>query len=115
MDDHELVSLWKFHYQRLKNEEGNNDDHEECHLIKPTPRRRRWRPWRKLMGRKRLRVRVFGLKKLLRRRKMRRKSRVLSAMKVSWKKALKKLKNNHQVYLNDLFGGNYLFMHVINP
>ena len=35
-----------------------------------------------------------------------------SRVKVSWRKALKRLKNG-QVHMNDLFGGNYLFMQFI--
>lgn len=115
MDDHGLVALWKFHYQRLKNAEGCNDDHEEHYLTNQTPRRSKsWRPWRIFMGKKRFRVRVLGSRKLSM-KKIRRKSRVFKGMKVSWEKAFKRLKDNHKVYLNDLFGSNYLFMHVINP
>lgn len=67
------------------------------------------------MIKKRVGVQVSGLRKVFRRRKMGMKARGFSTLKVSWEKALKKLKSNHQVYLNHLFGGNYLFMHVINP
>ncbi|KAI3673569.1 hypothetical protein L6452_39692 [Arctium lappa] len=118
MDDHQWASLWRFHYQRLKNNAQGylDDDDEEQHLITtPTPlqrRCRRWQPWRRLVGKRRFRVRVSGLRKVFRRkRRRRRKSRVFSGLKVLWEK----LKSNHQVYLNDLFGGNFLFMHVMNP
>ncbi|KAI3688682.1 hypothetical protein L2E82_46441 [Cichorium intybus] len=93
MDDRDLVSLWRFHYLRLKNAEGHHEEH-------PTqPRRRwRWRWWRRLMGKKRFGVRVSGLRKVFRRRKMGRKTKAfrISALKVSWEKTLKRLKKNHQ-------------------
>ena len=56
---------------------------------------RRWS-----LGRRSLKVRIPGSRK---------KKRFFNRVKVSWREALKRLKNG-QVHMNDLFGGNYLFM-----
>ncbi|KAJ6869098.1 hypothetical protein NC651_033998 [Populus alba x Populus x berolinensis] len=55
---------------------------------------------------KRLKLRVPGLRRFLRKR-----ARLFSRVKVSWLKAWKRLKNG-QAHINDLFGGNFLVMQV---
>ena len=61
---------------------------------------RRWSKITRSLGRRSLKVRIPGLMK---------KKRFFNRVKVSWRKALKRLKNG-QVHMNDLFGGNYLFI-----
>ncbi|GMI76729.1 hypothetical protein HRI_001342200 [Hibiscus trionum] len=81
-----MASLPKFSYQRLKKEEEKA------------------RQWWRLGFRRRPKLKIPGLKRFLRKR-----SRVLSRLKLSWRKALKRLKNG-QSHMNDLFGGNLLVL-----
>ncbi|CAJ1786650.1 unnamed protein product [Sphenostylis stenocarpa] len=58
--------------------------------------------------RRRLRLKVPSLRKLWRKRR-----RLVSSMRVSYAKVLKRFRDG-QVHFGELFAGNYLFMHV-NP
>ncbi|KAK9278057.1 hypothetical protein L1049_027615 [Liquidambar formosana] len=93
-------SVTKFSYQRLRNEAWFDEETIEKRSFKRT------KGWSRIMGRRRPRVRIPGL-----RRFMRRKARFLSSVKVSWGKALKRLKKG-QVHMNDLLAGNFMFMNV---
>ncbi|GAV83963.1 hypothetical protein CFOL_v3_27408, partial [Cephalotus follicularis] len=95
----EMDLMAKLSYQRLTNEEEEEGSFRKV---------RSWSKLVKLTGRKRPKVRIPGLRRFLRRR-----SRFLSRVKVSMRKALKRLKNG-QSHMNDLFGGNFMLMHV-NP
>ena len=100
-----MGSMTKFSYQRLKNECGFDEDPEEEKAFR---RMRNWSKIRKLAGKKqRPRIRIAGLKKFFRRRKY----KIFSAVRVTWRKALKRLKES-QAHMNDLFAGNYLFTQV---
>ncbi|XP_020537609.1 uncharacterized protein LOC105640283 isoform X2 [Jatropha curcas] len=83
-----------FSYQRLQRHGGLN---EELDTDFPTFRRFN------INGR-RLKLRIPGLRRFLRKR-----PRLLHRVKVSWRKAWKRLKNG-QAHINDLFGGNFMVM-----
>lgn len=95
-------SLPKVPYFRLRNElvgfEKEEEEKKACKKI------RNWSKFRKISGRKRPRIKIPGLRKFLRKR-----GRFLSRFKISLAKVLRRLKNG-QAHMNDLFGGNYLFM-----
>lgn len=95
--------LNKLSYSRLRNESTFEEEAEEVKAFKKI---RSWYKIKKLTGRRRPRVQIPGLIKLLR-------SKIFSKLRVSWFKALRRLKNG-QSHMNDLFGGNYLVMQV-NP
>lgn len=97
--------LPKVAYYRLRNE-LDGVDYKEAEGEKALKKIRRWYKIRKLSGRKRPRIRIPGLRKFLRIR-----SRFLpKVFKVSlMAKALRRVKDG-QAHMNDLFGGNYLFM-----
>ncbi|KAK4257007.1 hypothetical protein QN277_006655 [Acacia crassicarpa] len=100
-----MTSGAKFSYQRLQNE---SELDEETTLETRLKKAKAWLKFKSLAGRRRPKVRVPRLKRFLRKR-----SKFLRSFKVSWRKALLRLKNG-QSHLNDLFGGNFLFMHC-NP
>ena len=92
------MALENFSYYKQKQESWsiNDEPKEERSLGKI----RRWSKITRSLGRRSLKVRIPGLMK---------KKRFFNRVKVSWRKALKRLKNG-QVHMNDLFGGNYLFI-----
>ncbi|KAE8736289.1 Non-LTR retrolelement reverse transcriptase-like protein [Hibiscus syriacus] len=87
-----MASMPKFSYQRLTNEEETSI------------RFKSERKWSRITIRKRPKLRIPGLRRFLRRR-----SRVFLRLKLSWRKALERLKNG-QSHMNDLYGGNFLVM-----
>ncbi|KAL4634214.1 hypothetical protein ACB092_04G183300 [Castanea dentata] len=91
-----------FSYYKLKQESWLIDEEskEERSLIKI----RTWPKIRRSPGRRRPKLRIPGLRRFLRKKK-----KFFNRVKVSWRKALKRLKNG-QVHMNDLFGGSYLVM-----
>ncbi|EOY22290.1 hypothetical protein QUC31_007658 [Theobroma cacao] len=100
-----MASMPKFSYHRLKNEGWFDEvEEEQAILFKKT---RKWsRGLRRFGIRKRPKLRIPGLRRFVRKR-----SRFLSKVKLSWGKALKRLKNG-QAHMNDLFGGNFLVLQV---
>ncbi|KAM0979421.1 hypothetical protein ACFX13_015561 [Malus domestica] len=102
-----MASVSELAYQRLRNEGLFDEETDQQNTAIKFKKIRGWSKIRKLTGR-RPRVRIQGLRRFLRR-----KARVFSRIKVSWSKALKRLKHG-QAHMNDLFGGNYLFMQA-NP
>ncbi|XP_008239598.1 PREDICTED: uncharacterized protein LOC103338189 [Prunus mume] len=103
-----MASVSELAYQRLRNEGLFEEEPEQNRAVIFKKTSGGWSKIRKLTGRRRPRVRVAGLRRFLRRR-----ARLFTRIKVSWSKALKRLKNG-QAHMNDLFGGNYLFMQA-NP
>ncbi|XP_028781818.1 uncharacterized protein LOC114737977 [Neltuma alba] len=99
-----MTSGVKLSYQRLQNEQELDEEILEREVKKA----KAWLKFKALAGRRRPKVRVPRLKRFLRKR-----SKFLRGFKVSWRKALHRLKNG-QSHLSDLFGGNFLFMHC-NP
>lgn len=91
----------KLSYQRLRNEEEILD---EKTLEREVKKAKAWLKLRALAGRRRPRLRIAGLRRFFRKR-----TKFLPRFRVSWRKALKRLKNG-QSHMNDLFGGNFLFM-----
>ncbi|XWS37184.1 hypothetical protein CRYUN_Cryun19dG0021200 [Craigia yunnanensis] len=101
-----MASVPKFSYHRLKNEGWFDEAEEEKAFFKKT--RKYWsRGLRRFRIRKRLKLRIPGLRRFL----LRKRSRFFSRVKLSWGKALKRLKNG-QAHMNDLFGGNFLVLQV---
>ncbi|KAI5329688.1 PREDICTED: AT5G14410 [Prunus dulcis] len=104
-----MASVSELAYQRLRNEGVFNEEPEQNRAVIFKKTSGGWSKIRKLTtSRRRPRVRVLGLRRFLGRR-----ARLFTRIKVSWSKALKRLKNG-QAHMNDLFGGNYLFMQA-NP
>ncbi|KAK8344223.1 hypothetical protein V6Z12_A07G064800 [Gossypium hirsutum] len=103
-----MASIPKFSYQRLKNEECSFNEAEEEKAIQFKQTSRKWqRPrFKRFAIRSRPKLRIPGLTRFLRKR-----SRVLSRLKLSWRKALNRLKHG-QAHMNDLFGGNFLVLQV---
>lgn len=101
-----MASTPRFSYQRLVHEGGFDDDDDDDDQIRERVigRAKSWSRIRsKVHTRKRLRVRIPGLKRFFRR-----KARVIS---VNWAKVLQRLKES-QAHFGELFAGNYLFMQV---
>ncbi|GMI95200.1 hypothetical protein HRI_003189300 [Hibiscus trionum] len=91
-----MAPMPKFSYQRLTDE----DEGEEAAAI----RFKKARKWPRIGIRKRPKLKIPGLKRFLRKRSI-----VFSRLKLSWRKALTRLKNG-QSHMNDLFGGNFLVL-----
>ncbi|MED6211422.1 hypothetical protein PIB30_073548 [Stylosanthes scabra] len=104
MSSIQMVSISKFRYKRLKPENGLIEEERKRVNLRP----RSWFRFRRTHVRRKFRLKVPSLRRL-----WRKKARVVSAMKVSYAKVLKRFKDG-QVHLGDLFAGNYLFMQV-NP
>lgn len=94
----QIASASKFRYQKL------SDDERERVILRP----KNWYRFRRIPIRRRFRLKVPSLRKLWRKQ-----SRLISAMKISFAKVMKRFKDD-QVHFGDLFAGNYLFMQV-NP
>ncbi|CAB4280669.1 unnamed protein product [Prunus armeniaca] len=103
-----MASVSELAYQRLRNEGLFEEEPEQNRAVIFKKTSGGWSNIRKLTGRRRPRVRFAGLRRFLRRR-----ARLFTRIELSWSKALKRLKNG-QAHMNDLFGGNYLFMQA-NP
>lgn len=96
-----MASLTKFSYRRLRQDGWFDEEAVEESVFR---RIRNFSRRRKFTIRRRLKLRIPGLRRFLRRR-----AKFLCKVKVSWAKAFKRLKNG-QAHLNDLFGGNFLVM-----
>ncbi|XP_062105598.1 uncharacterized protein LOC133817190 [Humulus lupulus] len=110
----------KYSYQRLKNEgstgQGGDVDLDDFHLqqvvneyhhIKALGRPRSWyRRLRRVPIRKKFKLKIPSLRRLLRR-----KSKLVSSVRVSISNVVKRLKES-QSHLSDLFAGNYMFLQV---
>lgn len=96
--------LPKVPYNRLRNE-IDGVDYNAAEEEKALKRTRGWYKTRSLRGSKRPRFRIPGLRKFMRKR-----GRFLSRLfKVTLARTLRRLKDG-QAHINDLLGGNYLFM-----
>ncbi|KAF8408335.1 hypothetical protein HHK36_007484 [Tetracentron sinense] len=100
----EMASTTKFSYHRLRNEGWFDEEEEEGEGV--IGRRRSWSRLRKVASKKRSKIRIPGLRRFLRR-----KARMLSAVRISWGRILKRLKDS-QSHMGDLFAGNYMFIQV---
>ncbi|KAJ6875649.1 hypothetical protein NC652_035127 [Populus alba x Populus x berolinensis] len=99
-----MSSVRKYsYYYRLRHEGWFDEEAEEERALR---RVRNFPRLKKFTITKRLKLRVPGLRRFLRKR-----ARSFSRVKVSWLKAWKRLKNG-QAHINDLFGGNFLVMQV---
>lgn len=103
-----MTSVLNLSYEKLRNEglfeeeDGYYDDLRE----KVIGRQRtiaRFRFFRKVHVRKRLKIRIPGLGRLL--------IRKARLVKLGWRKVVSRLKES-QSHFGDLFAGNYLFMQV---
>lgn len=106
----EMVSAGKFRYQKLGAETGfdDGDIRRERPVIMRQRNSNKWYRFRRIHIRRRFKVKVPGLRKL-----WRKKAKMVSAMKRSCAKVMKRLKEG-QDHFGDLFAGNYLFMQI-NP
>ncbi|TKY63175.1 hypothetical protein E2542_SST13043 [Spatholobus suberectus] len=105
----QMVPLSKLRYQKLRHENGSDDERDR---VSQRPRswfrfRFRFR-FRRVPIRRRFRLKIPSLRRLWRKR-----ARLVSAMRIPYAKVLKRFKEG-QVHFGDLFAGNYLFMQV-NP
>ncbi|KAJ4712456.1 Plexin-D1 like [Melia azedarach] len=100
----EMSSLSKFSYHRLRYDREFDEEADREWALGKT---RKWCRIRKFKVGKRLKLRIPGLRRLSRKR-----ARFLTRVKVSCKKALKRLKKG-QAHINDLFGGSYLVMQQV--
>lgn len=118
MADLETAPGGKFRYRRLRYSEEfeeafgksrSGGDDQQRKIRRLGGRSRRWfRIRRASIGRKLKKLKIPNLRKLLRR-----KSKLVTAMRGSISKVLKRFKDG-EAYLGDLFAGNYLFIQV-NP
>ncbi|QCD97123.1 hypothetical protein DEO72_LG6g1833 [Vigna unguiculata] len=99
----QLLPLTKLRYQKLRHEKGSDEERDRV-SEKPWSRFR----FKRVPIRRRFRLKISSLRKLWRRR-----PRLVSSVRVSYAKVLKRFKDG-QVHFGDLFAGNYFFMHV-NP
>ncbi|TXG54746.1 hypothetical protein EZV62_020002 [Acer yangbiense] len=98
-------SASKFGYQRLRHEGGGgdgdgDDDGRDQRVVMKS---RKWFRFRRVHIRRRFRLKLPILRKV----------RLVSAVRLSCAKVLKRLKES-QAHFGDLFAGNYLFLQV-NP
>ncbi|KAJ4960055.1 hypothetical protein NE237_019965 [Protea cynaroides] len=107
------ATIKKLSYKRLINEgepvdDANQEGEEKAPEEIMNWRARRWFRIRNVGGKRRSKVRIPGLRRLLRR-----KNKVVSVVRFSWNKVFRRLKESRS-YMGDLFAGNYLFTQV-NP
>lgn len=100
-----MVSISKFGYQKLRHEVGCDDDERERVVKRPKNLSR----FRRIPMRRRFRLKIPSLRRLWKIKK----TKVVSSMRISCAKVMKRFKDGH-VHFGDLFAGNYLFMQV-NP
>ncbi|XP_027347806.1 uncharacterized protein LOC113859190 [Abrus precatorius] len=98
----QMVPLSKLRYQKLRHEFGS--DEERDRVSKP----RSWLRFRRFHIRRRFKLKIPSLRRLWRKR-----ARLVSSMRISCAKVMKRFKDG-QVHFGDLFAGNYLFLQV-NP
>ncbi|XP_057418746.1 uncharacterized protein LOC130712952 [Lotus japonicus] len=99
-----MVSVGKPSYQRLRNYEDDEGLFYGKTLKREVRKAKAWLKFNALAGRRRPRLRIAGLRRFFRKR-----AKFVSRVRVSWRKALKRLKDG-QSHWNDLFGSNFLFM-----
>ncbi|KAE9588920.1 hypothetical protein Lal_00012522 [Lupinus albus] len=100
-----MASFRKFSYQRLKPKSWSDDETRERVILRP---KNNWFRLRKIPMRRRFRLKIPSLRKL-----WRKKFKLVSAMRISFAKVMKRFKDG-EGHFGDLFAGNYLFMQV-NP
>nr|AFK38106.1 unknown [Medicago truncatula] len=101
MSSIQMVSSNKFGYQKLSHEVVLDDE-------RVIQRPKNFFRFRRIPMRRRFRLKIPSLRRL-----WRKKTKVVSSMRVSCAKVVKRFKDG-QVHFGDLFAGNYLFMQV-NP
>ncbi|KAI4348228.1 hypothetical protein L6164_008976 [Bauhinia variegata] len=101
MSSVEITSLSNFAYHKLKHEVVFDDERQRV-----VRRSKNWYRFRRIPIRRKLRLKVAGLRRL-----WRKKARLVSAMRLSYAKVMRRLKEG-QGHFGDLFTGNYLFMQV---
>ncbi|KAI9120563.1 hypothetical protein K1719_007596 [Acacia pycnantha] len=110
MSSIEMASAGKFRYQKLRPETGFDDGEisRERPVVVMGPKSNKWYRFRKIHIKRRFRVKVPSLRRLWRKKAM-----MVSAMRRSCAKVVRRLKEG-QVHFGDIFAGNYLFMQI-NP
>ncbi|XP_061341873.1 uncharacterized protein LOC133288182 [Gastrolobium bilobum] len=107
MSSIQIASVSKFRYQRLRHVSGSEDQRDKVILRPKNWFRFRFR-FRRIPIRRRFRLKIPSLRRL-----WRKKARLVSSLRISYAKVMKRFKDG-QVHFGDLFAGNYLFMQV-NP
>ncbi|KAI6675427.1 hypothetical protein NL676_003333 [Syzygium grande] len=100
-----MASMAVVAYQRLRNE-GRSNDEEDEEVEKELRRTARWPKFRRFTCRRRPKVQIPRLTRFLRK-----KMRLLSSVRRSWRRTWESLKKS-QAHLNDLFAANYMFMNL---
>ncbi|CAK8541233.1 unnamed protein product [Lathyrus sativus] len=104
MSSIQMMSVNKLGYQKLRHEVESDDERERTTIQRP----RNFIRFRKVPMRRRFKLKIPSLRRL-----WRKKVKVVSSMRISCAKVMKRFKDGH-VHFGDLFAGNYLFMQV-NP
>ncbi|KAK7373281.1 hypothetical protein VNO80_06681 [Phaseolus coccineus] len=99
----QMISLTKLGYEKLRHEKEWDDERDRV----SEKRRSRFR-FKRVPIRRRFRLKISSLRKL-----WRKSGRLVSSVRVSYAKVMKRFKDG-EVHFGELFAGNYLFMHV-NP
>lgn len=102
----EMSSGVKFPYQRLKQEDDIDEYQLREYYKKALARSRTWYRFRKVPIRRRFKLKIPSLRRFIRR-----KAKLVSSIRVSFARVVKRLKES-QSHLGDLFAGNYLFLQV---
>ncbi|KAF3444543.1 hypothetical protein FNV43_RR14235 [Rhamnella rubrinervis] len=107
-----MASASRVPYQRLRNEGGldlyEDLEYQRAEKVLVSSRPRNFYRFRKVSFRRRFKLKIPSLRRILRRR-----AKLASAIRVSFGRVVKRLKES-QSHLNELFAGNYLFLQV-NP
>ena len=109
MSGTEMASLTKFlPYQRLGHDDGFDGYDDEEIGERYVGKSRSWFRFKRVPIRRRFKLKVPSLRRFLRR-----KVRLLSSVRLSCAKVLKRFKES-QAHFGDIFAGNYLFVQI-NP
>ncbi|KAF3444545.1 hypothetical protein FNV43_RR14237 [Rhamnella rubrinervis] len=108
----EMASASKVPYQTLRNEGGldlyEDYEYQRAEKVLISGRQRSFYRFRKVSFRRRLKLKIPSLRRILRRR-----AKLACAIRVSFGRVAKRLKESRS-HLNGLFAGNYFFLQV-NP
>lgn len=99
-----MAARFPYHKLRRGGFWDDEDSHEEERAFRRIRNFSRFRGFS--INRRRVKLRIPGLRRFLRKR-----ARFLTRAKASWGKALKRLKNG-QAHMHDLLSGNFLVMQV---
>ncbi|KAF8005889.1 hypothetical protein BT93_K0234 [Corymbia citriodora subsp. variegata] len=99
-----MASMAVVSYQRLRDEGPSDEEDEE--EVKEFRRTVRWPKFRRFTWKPRPKVQIPRQTRFLRK-----KMRLLSRVRLSWRRTWERLKKN-RAHMNDLFAANYMFMNL---